>query len=139
MIPSLPPPFPFYRSYTVSRAPYSPNLELFHRFHRGKSGKRNPTAYCSDHGDDEASGGGANKSNSSKNNDGNEFGLGKSHHRLVTGRVDPRTSLALYFDGPAVASTKLEKSSNRRKAAGNGQNQEEEEVGGGRQGGGCGG
>lgn len=27
-------------------------------------------------------------------------GLGRTHHRLVTGRADPRTSLSLYFGGP---------------------------------------
>lgn len=72
-------------------------------------------------------------SDSSSSSDGGgrsgQFGLGKSHHRLVIGRVDPRTSLAFYFDGPIMPSS----SKSRRRAAtpagggSRGENQEHEE------------
>lgn len=48
-----------------------------------------------------------NNSNREKDSDGggggggsNVNGKGSSYHRLLIGRVDPRTTMAMYFDGP---------------------------------------
>ncbi|CAM9872972.1 unnamed protein product [Scytosiphon promiscuus] len=60
-------------------------------------------------------------------NDVGGSGLGRTHHRLVTGRADPRTSLALYFDGPPVRKNKNKSKFGNRGATSTGSRNDENE------------
>ncbi|CAM9581847.1 unnamed protein product [Ectocarpus sp. 6 AP-2014] len=55
-------------------------------------------------------------------------GLGRTHHRLVTGRADPRTSLALYFGGPPKPKNKTKKRAAAAAAVGSVSRNEDEHV-----------
>ncbi|CAN0069684.1 unnamed protein product [Ectocarpus sp. 8 AP-2014] len=55
-------------------------------------------------------------------------GLGRTHHRLVTGRADPRTSLALYFGGPPKPKNKTKKRAAAAAVGSGSRNEEDEHV-----------
>lgn len=80
--------------------------------------------------------GGLGKRNDSKRNnnsggDGDVNGKGSSFHRLLIGRVDPRTTMAMYFDGPSKSTSSLFKKKRRSRAGDSGEDDQgldDEEV-----------
>lgn len=52
---------------------------------------------------------------------GHVNGKGSSYHRLLIGRVDPRTTMAMYFDGPSKSASILLKKKRRSGAGDSGE------------------